>query len=316
MTRTCESDLLVNFFVLLGAIVAAHQLRRFIAFVWLYLLRPTTVHQYLHDPPAYALVTGATDGIGKAVAEELYSKGFNLILHGRNEQKLAQVVDLLRAREGRDVLTFLADATRSGHDFEHIMEPFRSLNITLVIHNVGGTFIRRERIDGVDEANLSKIVQWNDMFPLYLTRALLPQLRQSAMRGPVMVQFVGSQAEDVSPPTLAVYAASKAFLHALSRGLDNDERVWGTPSGVQFAYLAVGSVTSNSNRVTSSLVSPTASRFAKALVSRIGCGKRSYAPWLPHAAMQWLIELLPVSMVDRLVAAEMHKTIVANEKNT
>lgn len=90
------------------------QVYRFVNFLGLYFLRPSSVHDNLHVPPAYALVIGAHDGIGKALAKELYDKGFHLILHGRNEAKMRAVADEIRARGTRNVLYFLADASDAG----------------------------------------------------------------------------------------------------------------------------------------------------------------------------------------------------------
>ena len=123
---------------------AAYQARRVLDFVWFYCLRPSSVHRYIHGPPAYALVTGASDGIGKSVARELYDNGFNLILHGRNEEKLRKVADEIRARGTRDVQYFIADASNPQHDFAELVKPFSELNITVVLHNVGGSGIAEE----------------------------------------------------------------------------------------------------------------------------------------------------------------------------
>lgn len=119
---------------------------RLLSFIWFYRLRRTSVQQYLHDDSsAYALITGASDGIGRAVAQELYDKGFNLIIHGRNEDKVQGVAEDLRARGSQDVQYFIADAENSGHDFAQLIKPFKRLNVTLVVHNVGGTIMSRER---------------------------------------------------------------------------------------------------------------------------------------------------------------------------
>ncbi|TFY52036.1 hypothetical protein EVJ58_g10235 [Rhodofomes roseus] len=157
-------------------VYAAYQTRRLLDFVWFYCLRPSSVHRYIHGPAPYALVTGASDGIGKGVARELYEHGFNLVLHGRNEEKLRKVADEIRARGNRDVRYFIADASDPSHDFAKLVGPFANLNITVVIHNVGGSSIAEDGIDSFTDASLAGIVHQNAMFPLLLTRALLPSL--------------------------------------------------------------------------------------------------------------------------------------------
>ena len=131
---------------LVGVIVVGSKALHFLQFIWFYFLRPSSVRKYLHGPAPYVLVTGATDGIGKAVAHELFRKGFNLIIHGRNEEKIHKVIAEIKARGGNgDVRYFVADASKSGHDFTQLLAPFADLTITLVIHNVGGTHMRGEK---------------------------------------------------------------------------------------------------------------------------------------------------------------------------
>ncbi|KAH9833751.1 NAD-P-binding protein [Rhodofomes roseus] len=300
---------------LVGAIVVANQTFRFLEFLWFYLFRSSSVQKYLRRPAPYAIVTGASDGIGKAVAQELFAKGFNLIIHGRNEEKVRRVVDELKARGSGDVRYFIADAAKSGHDFTQLLKPFADLSVTLVVHNVGGTSLTGGRIDEFSDEELAGFIAWNDLFPLLLTRALLPNLRTTAKDGPVLVQFIGSQAAEASPPTMSVYAATKAFLAALTRGLDNDERLWGTPSGVAFEYLAVGSVATNSNPQNVSRTAPAPEEFGRALVGKIGCGRRRYAPWMMHAIMGWAAGVLPEGLVDQSAAWMVKKVYEGRQKS-
>ena len=112
-------------FTAIGFLFCLHHLRNILDFIWFYFLRPTDTHKrYLTGPHPHALITGATDGIGKALAKELYYKGFNLIIHGRNEGKILSVIDELRKNSSSsgdgDVKYFLADANRDDVDFEAI----------------------------------------------------------------------------------------------------------------------------------------------------------------------------------------------------
>lgn len=127
----------------LTGILALPHLYRFSSFVWIYFLIPSSIDNYRHGTSTYAIVTGATDGIGRATSAELLRNGFNLILHGRNEVKMQKVVAQLRAevpgRPDADIRYFIADASASGHDFPTLLEPFKDLQVTLVLNNVGGS---------------------------------------------------------------------------------------------------------------------------------------------------------------------------------
>ena len=151
----------------------------------------------------------------------------------------------------------------------------------------------------------------NAFFSLLLTRALLPQLRRAAQSGPVHVLFVGSVAGDIAPPRLQLYAASKGFLQALVRGLDNDEAHFGKPTGVRFTYLAVGAVHSDNHEapILPSLTVPTSARFGRAVVESIGCGRRRIAPYYVHAMQSWSVGVMGETLVDMMSAQEMELLI-------
>lgn len=136
----------------IGLVACLAKLRTILDFVWFYFLRPTDRwEKYLQGPSPYAVVTGATDGIGKATARELYNKGFNLILHGRSEKKLKAVLEEIqrtkseRTGKVQDVRYFLEDASRAGIDFEGIVKRFEGLNVTILVNNVGAFTVRPER---------------------------------------------------------------------------------------------------------------------------------------------------------------------------
>ena len=127
-------------FTYLGLFVFLNWLRGLVDQFWFQFLRPASDHKFLHGTAPYAVVTGSSDGIGKCLAKILYAKGFNLILHGRNEEKVKRVAEEIQAlydRKGGEIKYFIADATEPGHDFESIAKRFEDLNITLFINNVG-----------------------------------------------------------------------------------------------------------------------------------------------------------------------------------
>lgn len=133
----------MNFLTSIGALYVSYLLYRFVSFISLYFLNTYSLDDYLTGESPYAIVTGASDGIGKGIARELYLRGFNLILHGRNAEKTQKAADEIRALRGgtdsRDIRIFLADADKTDNDFQSIVAPFKDLNISLLVNNVGGS---------------------------------------------------------------------------------------------------------------------------------------------------------------------------------
>ena len=70
------STAVVNCLTVVGLVLGVPVVYRFSSFIWIYFIRSSSVNDYLAGPTPYALITGATDGIGKAVAKQLYRRGF------------------------------------------------------------------------------------------------------------------------------------------------------------------------------------------------------------------------------------------------
>ena len=131
----------------IGALVTLKATYDLTSFFYFHLLSRPTYHRYLYGDAPYALVTGATDGIGKAIAQELYSKGFNLIIHGRNPEKLKKVQENIQnsLSAKRAVKLWVVDASAPEVDFASALKEWEDIEITLVIHNVGGSYVKAAR---------------------------------------------------------------------------------------------------------------------------------------------------------------------------
>ncbi|KAI0088351.1 NAD(P)-binding protein [Irpex rosettiformis] len=301
-------------FAVVGAAVALKAASDLTSFVWFHFLSPPRYHRYLHGDAPYALVTGATDGIGEAIAKELYSKGFNLIIHGRNPEKLRKVQDAILSSPSpkkNNVRIWVADASVAEIDFASALKEWEDIEITLVIHNVGGAKLKGERFDAIPEETLFSELHLNATFPWLLTRALLPKLRLA--RGPVELVFVGSVTADLSMPGLNPYGATKAFIKQLSGAIAADEQ-FRKPTNVTASYLNVGGVSTNNRGGPPSLFEPSAARFAKSVVAKVGSGRRVVVPWVWHAAQFWITGFVPESVLMAGLADTTEKEIVAQDK--
>jgi NAD(P)-dependent dehydrogenase (short-subunit alcohol dehydrogenase family) len=121
------------------------------------------------------LITGATEGVGKATALSLAAKGHRLIVHGRNTEKLKAVLAEakgLGAEAKSDVLVCdLGSLKRVRTAAAHVREHFDGLDV--LINNAGAMFAERRLTDDGLEANFAI----NHLAPMLLTLELLPLLR-------------------------------------------------------------------------------------------------------------------------------------------
>ncbi|KAG9231649.1 hypothetical protein BJ875DRAFT_111348 [Amylocarpus encephaloides] len=99
-------------------------------------------YQSTNGTPPWAVITGASDGIGKGYAHELARQNFNLILHGRNESKLNDVAASIKTTYPNiKIRLVLSDACKYGcgslHEMKHIVDTIQVLHVTILTNNVG-----------------------------------------------------------------------------------------------------------------------------------------------------------------------------------
>ncbi|RKR85962.1 hypothetical protein BDK92_0180 [Micromonospora pisi] len=157
----------------------------------------------------WALVAGASEGLGAAFAHRLAGAGLNLILAARREQPLAALAEQLPTR----TITVSADlATTDGLD--RVVEAADGLAVGLVVANAAYSPIGR--LIEMDPAETTRALDLNCRMPLRLAHDFLPAMAARGRGGfVVMSSLAGLQG---SPP-ISVYAATKAFGAILAEGL-------------------------------------------------------------------------------------------------
>lgn len=166
--------------------------------------------RYQHGEGSYALVTGATMGMGEEWAHQLAALGFNLILHGRSQTKLDAVrALLLRTHPAIDIKTVIADAGTLPPDlgeFEALLPalshssssstpfPGEEPRITVLINNVGVTSKAFPLFEEAPTEDLLQQIAINDVFPTILTQRVLPTLKRNQPSLIVNVTSMGAWA--------------------------------------------------------------------------------------------------------------------------
>ena len=163
-----------------------------------------------------ALVTGASLGIGRAIADELLGRGADVLMVARDAGVLeATVAELAEVHPGREVRSFaadVADAEQRREIFDWVEDLGEGLNILV---NNAGTNLRRAAMDYADD-EWRQLFETNLFSAFELSRFAFPLLSRHAASCFVNV---GSGSGLTHVRTGAVYGMSKAALHQLTRNL-------------------------------------------------------------------------------------------------
>ena len=164
-----------------------------------------------------ALVTGATSGIGEAVAKMLAQMGVNVILHGRNQEKLDHLKTKLQ-RDYNKIETVCFDVTDKKECIKNTQNLLEKFEIDILI-NSAGLAAGFDRFDEADIEDFEEMIDANIKGLLYVTRTIAPQMRK---RDKGHIVNLGSIAGIMGYPKGNVYCATKAAVGMLSDTLNID----------------------------------------------------------------------------------------------
>jgi hypothetical protein len=114
-----------------------------------------------HSNPGIALITGASTGIGSVYAHRLAQRGYDLILVARDQQRLTNLANDIRAETGRKTEILAADLTVRT-DLKRVEERLRSdSNVTALVNNAGFGGVAKLIDSDVDEMdNIMTLTRW------------------------------------------------------------------------------------------------------------------------------------------------------------
>ena len=177
-----------------------------------------------------ALVTGASSGIGKSLAEKLAAIGLNLVLVARRVERLNTLAAKLQSQHGIQVKVCqidLADASAA----QRMADATASDDVGLLISNAG--FGLKGDHAANDPKAMAEMLMVNCNTPMQLACEFMPRLRTRGRGGIILT---GSVEGLIGCPFSTGYSASKAFVKSLGEGL------WGelTPDGIDVLVICPG----------------------------------------------------------------------------
>jgi len=183
-----------------------------------------------------ALITGATSGIGKACAKKLNEYDVNLVLIGRDEEKLKKLKE-----EFPNSLTFKADV-RDKKEIQKVIEEILKITQIDILINNAGLALGLESIDEGNEEDWDTMIDTNIKGVLYVTKPIFKHMKQ---RNEGHIVNLGSVAGKMAYPGGNVYCATKAALHSLNESLNID--AYGT--NIRVTNIAPGAVETDFSNV-------------------------------------------------------------------
>jgi len=175
------------------------------------------------------LLTGATGGIGKAIAFELAALGYSLVLHGRNEQKLLALREQLPLVNGvapHEIV--VGDITNADDRATILKQAFLSASVSLLINNAGISSFNN--FSNLAEHQISEVINVNLIATMQFTYDFLQTKRFSK----ATVVNIGSALGAIGFPGYSIYCASKFGLRGFSESLSREY----TNSDIRVCYLA------------------------------------------------------------------------------
>uniref|UniRef100_A0A087XPL1 Hydroxysteroid (20-beta) dehydrogenase 2 n=1 Tax=Poecilia formosa TaxID=48698 RepID=A0A087XPL1_POEFO len=167
----------------------------------------------------WAVVTGATSGIGKAYATELARRGLDVVLIGRSDERLQKVAKKIENKYGRKTHTIKVDFTEGSSIYQTIAHELHDLQIGILVNNVG--MICNDRFAYFLETpdpgkKITDIINCNILSVPQMTRLILPRM---VLRGKGLIINISSEMGLRPHPLVALYSATKIFVINFSQCL-------------------------------------------------------------------------------------------------
>jgi uncharacterized protein len=248
-----------------------------------------------------ALITGASGGIGEALARTLAQHGYNLILVARTMSKLEALGAELIAKNGVEAVSIASDLSAFDASEKLIADlEARGLNVDVLVNNAG--FGEYGEFATGDPTKQQQMISLNILTLTMLTRHLLPKMLERKF-GRVM--NVASTAAFMPGPLMSVYYASKAYVLSFSEALS--EELLG--SGVTVTALCPGPTESDfqaraameDSKLFKGKTLMTSREVAEQGVAALERGQRVIIPGLMNQIQAQASRFLPRAIVPGIV---------------
>jgi uncharacterized protein len=258
---------------------------------------------------SFALITGASTGIGRAISVELAAKGYNLILVARTQHLLEKLAVELRERYNVEVIVFPADLSdaSSPESIKSFCDS-KNLPVSILVNNAGyavfGLFENKTLKEQLE------MIQVNNNAMVSLVHLFLPLLKTQPK---AWIMNIASTSAFQAVAAMSLYAASKAFVIMFSRGLQLEL----AKSNVHVCCVVPGPTDTNfMARADMGALKEMAAKFewpapkvAKIAVKGMFAGAVEVIPGFMNKASYIFIKLMPKRIAEKIAAGIYLKAI-------
>ncbi|KAJ1675222.1 hypothetical protein EV182_001693 [Spiromyces aspiralis] len=226
----------------------------------------------------WAVITGCTDGIGKALAFELARKEFNLVLISRSQEKLEALAKELEALEVETKIYVVDFSKIAQENYDEIKQVLDSIPVGVLVNNVGLSYDHPSPLLELPAERGRDIIKINNLAMVEMTRIVLPQMRE---RKSGLIINNGSFSALVPTAYLTVYSASKAFVSVFSQALGLELE----KEGIMVQHLNTYFVCSSMTKIKRpSFFIPSTEAYARNVIKYLGAPCGSILPFtsVPH----------------------------------
>jgi len=237
----------------------------------------------------YALITGASSGIGKAIAFELAKKKINLVLVARREKELNDVKSALMSQYDIDVVVKIVDVSNQEACVQ-LHQSVQSYDIEMVINNAG--FGKVNYFTNIELAQELSMIDVNIVAVQILTKLFVQTMKKG------VILNVASMAGMLPTPLMATYAATKSYVLYFSRSVNYELKKQQSP--VRVLTLNPGPVDTEFAQVAETsqgLKGMSAERCARIAVRGMMRRKAVIVPGFSMKVMRFLVKVIPYSWI-------------------
>lgn len=237
----------------------------------------------------YSLITGASSGIGRAMAKELAKRGSDLILVARREAELKALKDQITQQYKVDVVINVKDISKV-ENCKQLFSEVLSYQPYFVINNAG--FGRVGLFSEIDLDSELSMIDTNIVAVQVLTKLFVNSMTDG------VILNVSSVAGMLPTPLMATYAATKSYVLNFSRAINQELKI--SKSKLRVLSLNPGPVITEFGKVaqtTQKMQGMSAERCAKIAIKGLLKRKSVIVPGFSMKVMRLLVKLLPTGIV-------------------